>query len=241
MEEKEKLYQKQWLMWLLLVLTPPVGIVLMWITKKDFTTIKKVVITSISLVVWLIVSTVFLFFWLIVSIVVSGTPKTTAIKPNVDTVIEAPTEEVEKNVVEEHEKVVEEATEIEEPKVEEPKVEEPKVTEDQEKVAEEEPIEEKPGVTLGQINALSAAIRYLSFTSFSYSGLINQLEFEGYTVEDATYAVDNCGADWNEQAEKKANSYLEFTSFSKEGLIKQLTFEGFTAEQAEYGATAVGY
>lgn len=51
----------------------------------------------------------------------------------------------------------------------------------------------------------------------------------------------NCGADWNEQAAKKAKSYLEFTSFSRSGLIDQLLYDGFTQEQAEYGVTQNGY
>ena len=50
--------------------------------------------------------------------------------------------------------------------------------------------------TMGERNALLSAQGYLSFMPFSYSGLISQLEFEGYTAEEATYAVDNCGADW---------------------------------------------
>ena len=53
--------------------------------------------------------------------------------------------------------------------------------------------------------------------------------------------VDNCGADWNEQAAIKAQDYLDFSSFSRSGLIEQLEFEGFTTEQAEYGVKEVGY
>lgn len=101
--------------------------------------------------------------------------------------------------------------------------------------------EKEPSITMGQNNALSTAATYLSYTSFSYSGLIDQLEFEKYSTEDATYAADNCGADWNEQAAKKAQEYLDYSSFSKSGLMDQLEFDGFTSEQAEYGATAVGY
>lgn len=92
-----------------------------------------------------------------------------------------------------------------------------------------------------QKNALNKAKSYLKSMAFSYSGLIGQLEFEGFSNESATYAVDNCGADWNEQAAKKAQSYMDFMSFSREGLIDQLLFEGFSSEQAEYGASAVGY
>lgn len=96
-------------------------------------------------------------------------------------------------------------------------------------------------MTLEEKNALEKAKSYLKFSAFSRKGLIDQLEFEGFSTEASEFAVDNCGADWNEQAAKKAESYLEFTSFSKSGLIDQLEFEGFTSEQAEYGASAVGY
>ena len=53
-------------------------------------------------------------------------------------------------------------------------------------------------------------------------------------------AADACGADWNEQAAKKAESYLSFTDMSRSRLIDQLEYEGFTSEQAAYGADAVG-
>lgn len=95
--------------------------------------------------------------------------------------------------------------------------------------------------TTGEKNALSKAKDYLAFTSFSYSGLIDQLEYEGFTTEEATYGADNCGADWYEQAAKKAEEYLDFTSFSREGLIDQLEYEGFTYDQAVYGVEANGY
>lgn len=95
--------------------------------------------------------------------------------------------------------------------------------------------------TLGQKNAMRKANDYLNYSAFSYTGLIEQLKYEGYSVEDATFAVDRCGADWNQQAAKKAQDYLDYSAFSREGLIDQLKYEGFTQEQAEYGATAVGY
>jgi hypothetical protein len=63
------------------------------------------------------------------------------------------------------------------------------------------------------------------------------LEYESYSTEDATWAVDSLNVDWNEQAAKKAKEYLDYTSFSREGLVQQLVFEGFTSEQAEYGAS----
>ena len=127
--------------------------------------------------------------------------------------------------------------EAEEPAPKEVEAEEPALKE-----VEEEPIEEeKPyEATLGEKNALRSALDYLNFTSFSYNGLVKQLEFEGFTREQAVYGVDNCGADWNEQAKLKAQEYLDFSSFSRSGLIKQLEFEGFTSQQAEYAVDAVG-
>lgn len=90
-------------------------------------------------------------------------------------------------------------------------------------------------VTAGKRNALQSAKNYLSVIPFSYSGLVEQLEFEGYSYSEATYAADNCGADWYEQAVKKAEDYLEVMAFSRSGLIEQLEFEGFTYDQAVYG------
>ncbi|MCI1959674.1 MAG: Ltp family lipoprotein [Clostridia bacterium] len=95
--------------------------------------------------------------------------------------------------------------------------------------------------TTEQKNACAKAEDYLDFSAFSRSGLIEQLKYEGYSTEAATYAADKCGANWNEQAAKKAKSYLSFSSFSHDGLIEQLEYDGFTTEQAEYGVKAVGY
>ena len=95
---------------------------------------------------------------------------------------------------------------------------------------------ENDGTTMGERMALSSAKNYLRTMGFSKKGLINQLEFEGYSTEEATYAVNNCGANWKEQAVRVAKNYLNTMSFSKQGLIDQLEFEGFTSEEASYGA-----
>lgn len=98
-----------------------------------------------------------------------------------------------------------------------------------------------PSPTTGEKNALRTAREYLSFSAFSYTGLIKQLEYEGYSTEEATYAADNCNANWNLQAAKSAKEYLDISSFSRQGLIDQLIYEGYTQEQAEYGVTQNGY
>lgn len=97
-----------------------------------------------------------------------------------------------------------------------------------------------PKPSISKLNALNHAQRYLRTMAFSYNGLIEQLEFEQYSRDDAVWAVDNCGADWNEQAVKKAKSYLNTMPFSHGGLVEQLEFEGFTHEQAEYGVSQNG-
>ena len=84
-------------------------------------------------------------------------------------------------------------------------------------------------------------IALLVLVMISYKKLVEQLEYEQYTHEEAVYAVDNCGADWNEQAVLSARAYLKSSSFSKNGLISQLEYEGFTHEQAVYAVGQVGY
>lgn len=110
--------------------------------------------------------------------------------------------------------------------------------------------EEAAKGTVSQQNAYQAAQSYLSFTSFSRAGLIDQLTSEygdGYPPEDAEFAVARLeaegGVDWNAEAAEAAASYLGFTSFSRQGLLDQLTSEygdGFTPEQAEYGVSTTG-
>lgn len=95
--------------------------------------------------------------------------------------------------------------------------------------------------TMGQKNALKTAESYLRSSAFSRKGLIEQLKYEEYSTEEATYAVDNIDVDWNEQAAKCAESYLKSSSFSRKGLIDQLKYEGFTTAQAEYGVSQNGY
>lgn len=112
-----------------------------------------------------------------------------------------------------------------------------------EEPAADEPVveDEAPGLSLAQQNAVGSATSYLNYSSFSRSGLIGQLEFEGFSTEDATFAVDHVAPDWNEQAAGSAQSYLDYSAFSRQGLIDQLVFEGFSTAEAEYGVAAVGY
>jgi formate-dependent nitrite reductase cytochrome c552 subunit len=92
--------------------------------------------------------------------------------------------------------------------------------------------------TGGQRQAVKKAESYLRYSAFSRQGLIEQLQYEEFSVGDAVFAVDHVTVDWNEQAVKKAGSYLSYSAFSLSGLVEQLEYEGFTPEQARYGAQA---
>lgn len=97
-----------------------------------------------------------------------------------------------------------------------------------------------PKENVNQSNARRKAASYLSYSAFSRSGLIEQLEFEGFSNSDAIYGTDAQNTDWNKQAAKKAASYLSYSAFSLSGLIEQLEYEGFTPEQATFGANSTG-
>ena len=95
--------------------------------------------------------------------------------------------------------------------------------------------------TTGESNALRQAKMYLEIMPFSYQGLVEQLEYEGYSYSEAVYGASNCGANWYEQAARSAENYLNLMPFSRSGLIEQLEYEGYTYDQAVYGAERNGY
>ena len=97
-----------------------------------------------------------------------------------------------------------------------------------------------------QKNAVRSVKNYLNLTGFSRVGLINQLSSpygDGFSVADATVAVDSMNIDWNAQAVRSANQYLEMTGFSCNGLVEQLSSEygsQYTGSQTTYGAQQAG-
>lgn len=124
----------------------------------------------------------------------------------------------------------------------------------EEKKEEAAPVEAKkeeaaaaaPSLTGPQKNAIRSAEQYLSMGGFSRNGLINQLSAdagEGFSVADATFAVDSLNADWNEQAAKSAAQYLSIQGFSCKGLIEQLSSSAgdkYTVSEATSGAHKAG-
>jgi len=95
--------------------------------------------------------------------------------------------------------------------------------------------------TLSEKNAVGMAKNYINSMAFSKKGLIEQLVFEGFSTEDATYAVNKINVDWKEQAVIAGNDYLDTMSFSKGGLIEQLEFDGFSNEEATYAVNQIGF
>ncbi|TXC81056.1 Ltp family lipoprotein [Paraburkholderia azotifigens] len=97
-----------------------------------------------------------------------------------------------------------------------------------------------------QNNAVRSAKQYLIMQAFSRDGLIHQLSSDagdGYTIADATVAVDSLNVDWNQQAVKSAKQYLSMQGFSCKGLIRQLSSNAgdrYTGSQATYGARQAG-
>lgn len=97
-----------------------------------------------------------------------------------------------------------------------------------------------------QKNAVRSAQQYISIQGFSRIGLIEQLSSEygdGYSVSDATVAVDSMNIDWNKQAVRSATQYLSILGFSCRGLIEQLSSsygDKYTQNQATYGAKQAG-
>jgi hypothetical protein len=98
----------------------------------------------------------------------------------------------------------------------------------------------QPLSPMSQENAVHKAQEYLRQDNFSHKGLVEQLEYDQFSADDAEYAVSSIPVDWNAQAAGKAKSYVKQDAFSHQGLVEQLEYDGFTESQAEYGVDAVG-
>lgn len=94
--------------------------------------------------------------------------------------------------------------------------------------------------TKSQKNALTKAKSYSDNMHMSKAKIYNQLTSEygeGFSAEDAQYAIDNLVADYKANALAKAKSYQENMHMSKSRIYDQLTSEygeEFTAEEAQY-------
>lgn len=100
-------------------------------------------------------------------------------------------------------------------------------------------------LTVSQTQAIASAEQYNRTMPFSRSGLIEQLEFEQFSTDVATFAVDDLEQrgeiDYMTNAGKAAQQYLDTVGgFSAQSLHDQLVFEGYTDEQAAHGVASVG-
>lgn len=95
-------------------------------------------------------------------------------------------------------------------------------------------------------NALEQAKQYLKTKPMSYKGLYDQLTSEygsKFPAEAAQYAVDNVGADWNDEALQAAKLYQDQMHLSTQQIYDQLiapSGEQFTEEQAQYAIDHLG-
>lgn len=103
-----------------------------------------------------------------------------------------------------------------------------------------------PEYTTSQSNALRAAKNYLDFMPFSRKGLIDQLSSkagDGYSVADATFAVNHLSVDWDQEAVEAAKNYQDIMPMSRAGMIEQLSSaygDQYTVEQATHAADVLG-
>lgn len=98
-------------------------------------------------------------------------------------------------------------------------------------------------LTTVQSRAVSTARGYLGFMPFSRAGLIDQLEFEGFSSATSRIAVDYVNPSWAFQAAESAEGYIDtfgWSHWTRSSLYGQLRYEGFTSAQANYALDAVG-
>ena len=91
-------------------------------------------------------------------------------------------------------------------------------------------------ISESQKAALSKAIARTYTIPYSHVKLVNQLMEDGFSFEDAKFAADNCGADWNENAVWRVDVYFDIRPFSYKMLVNQLEYDGFTEDEIEYAA-----
>lgn len=88
--------------------------------------------------------------------------------------------------------------------------------------------------------AVARAQEYLNALPHSYNDLLYQLTYIGYSEEEAVFALEHCGADWNEQAVRQLKACKKDGIHSKDRLLKMLLEDGFTEEQAKYAVDTAG-
>ncbi len=244
-QERPKFYTQSWFMWVLLIFFTPVGIFFMWKFHPEMKKNTKIILTI-----------VFAIFFLLICFSPSGDDSNSESdllnnNSNSNTSVEKKIEVIDLSKMKENDILIwckeqnlncrferEYSDTIAKDKFIKQSVNPNEKVSENSSVVITYSLGKAP--TKAEQNALKSAQSYLKYSAFSRKGLIEQLEYEGYTHTEAVYGVDHVGADWKEQAVKSAESYLRHSSFSRKGLIDQLEYEGFTHDQAVYGVTKNG-
>lgn len=93
-----------------------------------------------------------------------------------------------------------------------------------------------PGCGSRKLEAAQRAGDLIELTAFSRSGLIAQLEAEGFSRRDAEAGVDSLQIDWIRAAAIYAyNHPLEFLLASDEQAVAKLQLAGFSRLEAAHG------
>lgn len=96
-------------------------------------------------------------------------------------------------------------------------------------------------ISLSQKNAIIKAYSWLNDWHPSYEFLIYDLlvELDGFSYEDAKFAVSNMEVDWDEQAVLFAKDNVN--GMSKSGLVEEMRYNKFNDEQINKALKEVGY
>ena len=238
-ETKPKFYEQNWFMWIMLIFFAPVGIFLMWKFHPEMKNNTKKVLT--------IVFAIF-FIMIMVSannednensdstnqystnkkVEVTVTDFSTMEKSNVENWCRE--NKVNCKITDEYSDTIEKGLFVSQ------SINANTTIYEGEKINIIYSLGKKP--TNGEVNALRKAESYSKTMHMSKQGIYNQLTsaIEGFSDEEAQYAIDNIKADWNKNALEKAKSYQQTMSMSKNAIYNQLTssIEGFTNEEAQY-------
>jgi hypothetical protein len=76
---------------------------------------------------------------------------------------------------------------------------------------------------------------YLSGIYMSRLGLIDQLEWEGFSTDEATYGTDSTGADWYSQAYGKAVELMA-EGYTEQEAYEYLLNDYYAEDEAWFGA-----
>ena len=253
MSEKKK---SNWLLWVLLVFLPPIGIIYLWVTKKEFKTKKKIILTIVFAL------------WFIICIAINGTSSNNAeqVKPvsteiPVETQMESKTEDISTEAVNDTTETTTVEASAENASIpteyksalnkaktygnlmhmSKAGIYNQLTSEYGEKFSPEAAQYAIDNVEMDwNANALNKAKTYSDTMYMSKAGIYDQLISENgeiFTPEEAQFAIDHVEADWNTNALEKAKTYQESMSMSPAAIHDQLISEHgekFTQEEADY-------